>query len=105
MSEKSCSTFYCDLRGGRYCCAFCPDPCKNRCLNHPDRCKLANDRTPFIQKRSGPEVEACRKEIARLIEEGNLTGKEIAKRVGVSAAIVTRHKRRLKEQKERERES
>lgn len=103
MSEKSCSTFYCDIRGGRYCCAFCPDPCKNRCLNHPDRCKLANDRAPIVQRRPGKLLASRREEMTRLIEEGILTGKEIAERVGVSPTIVSRYRHRLKAEQEKER--
>jgi len=40
--ERMCSRFYCDRRGGRFCCTDCPRAyrCENRCLNHPRRCRL-----------------------------------------------------------------
>lgn len=40
--NRYCNIFYCDKRQDFVCCASCQSRghCKNRCLNHPDRCKL-----------------------------------------------------------------
>lgn len=100
MSEKSCSTFYCDIRGGRYCCAFCPDPCKNRCLNHPDRCKLAKEGSPHKKNCQHLSEEAVA-EIRRLISEGKLTGEKIAEKIGCSTATIAWHRQRMRMEAER----
>lgn len=38
---RYCNIFYCDKRRDFICCAFCQSRgrCRNRCLNHPDRCR------------------------------------------------------------------
>lgn len=37
-----CKQFNCDKMHVNYCCFYCSDKmrCKNRCLNHPGKCKL-----------------------------------------------------------------
>ena len=59
----------CTLRGGcRICCQEClrRDKCRDRCINHPDKCKVAveNLRAPeksrdFSGKRSGSGMSAA----------------------------------------------
>lgn len=41
-APRMCKTFYCDLRGDRYCCRDCQkwSRCSNPCENHPSRCGL-----------------------------------------------------------------
>lgn len=36
--SRRCTLFYCDRRKGNFCCADCPKPCRNRCLNSPEKC-------------------------------------------------------------------
>lgn len=45
--KHKCQIFHCDRRGDRYCCFYCErkNRCKNPCLNHPDRCGQAFDKT------------------------------------------------------------
>ena len=40
--RRYCNVFYCDKRREYLCCATCQSRgrCRNRCLNHPDRCLL-----------------------------------------------------------------
>lgn len=40
--RRYCQRFYCDRWRERVCCASCreADDCRNRCLNHPSRCRL-----------------------------------------------------------------
>lgn len=39
---NECKIFNCDKKHGNHCCFYCSDKkkCKNRCLNHPNKCKL-----------------------------------------------------------------
>ena len=38
---RYCNIFYCDHKRDFVCCASCQSRgrCRNRCLNHPDRCR------------------------------------------------------------------
>lgn len=40
--KRYCNVFFCDRRREYLCCATCQSRgrCRNRCLNHPDRCGL-----------------------------------------------------------------
>lgn len=60
---RMCSTFHCDRRGDRYCCADCSQKplCKNPCLNDPSRCGLEDQR---------PGKPASRHSITKFLEEG-----------------------------------
>ena len=96
---RMCSTFYCHRRGDRCCCADCPDPCGNRCLNAPDRCGLTDKhprgRKPAPAKRTGSQKRLTREDkqlLRELLDEGTLTAQQIADRVGMSAANVYRYR-------------
>ena len=46
-TPRKCSRFYCDAMRERICCTDCPRAyrCPDRCLNHPNRCRLLDERS------------------------------------------------------------
>ena len=100
MDLISCAQFYCDRRKANFCCALCPDPCGNRCLNHPDRCKLTKDAPPNARptrKAIPPEVKEA---MIRRLKEGELSVHEIAKELRVSDGTVAWYRDKLKREAE-----
>jgi len=99
MDLLACSQFSCSQRNGNFCCVFCPDPCENRCLNHPERCGLAKTaeprRSPSTRQTAHKLSSAEVTELKRLLRNGEFTNGQIAKKFGVSPATVTWHKKRL----------
>lgn len=95
MDKVKCTIFFCNKRHGKYCCALCPNPCDNQCLNHPDRCKLAKAGSPVTTKRQKLSEEQVI-ELRRLILEGKMSGEKIAEKVGCSTATVVWHRDRLR---------
>lgn len=100
MSELSCSRFFCDKRGGRFCCAFCPDPCGNPCLNHPDRCNLAEHKKPRRRAHKHSHPPEVRARIVQLIKERNLTTAQIALKCEVPECTVSWYRAKLKRELE-----
>lgn len=61
---RMCKVFYCDARGDRYCCRDCLgyEVCANRCLNHPNRCRLVqggNNDGEEVQRRRIRKIKSC----------------------------------------------
>lgn len=78
--KRMCSTFYCDKKRERVCCAGCDTPCKNRCLNAPERCGLAKESEQERRKKSKPKA-------IRLYREG-FTCAEIAETLGFTKCTI-----------------
>lgn len=81
-----CSTFRCRRYGDHRCCVGCRDPCEDRCLNHPDRCKLV------ATSKARPLAENPQR-VLELYEQG-LTDAEIADAMDVTAPAVCKWRQR-----------
>lgn len=100
MSELSCVQFFCKKRHGKFCCATCPEPCEDRCLNHPDRCKLSRE----AKREMGPRHTLTKQQVAdirRLLKAGNMSHRGIAIALGVNPITVSWHAAKLRREEEK----
>lgn len=100
MDERSCTHFHCALRGGKYCCVYCPDPCDNPCLNHPDRCQLSKEGPPSKMESRKKRGKEFGDEVKKLLRQGNMSLVDIAKKMDCSVPTVLWHRSKLRESDE-----
>lgn len=101
--RRTCQIFYCDAFGERLCCADCPSPCANRCLNGPERCGLVDTSTHASKKngrfrapRAGLD-DVQKAELRKKLAEG-VPQNRVAKLFGVSPSTVYYYARRMREE-------
>lgn len=84
---KQCTVYKCPYKTGRPCCADCEAKCLERCLNHPDRCRVWTEKDP--NDRRGIRARRIdRKRVVELYDSG-LARVEIAEILECSKASVT----------------
>lgn len=86
---RKCRQFYCDHRRDRWCCADCPEPCSNPCLNSPQRCGLVDEpKPPAYGNKAGIAYRSLDPAAAKRLYDQGLTDTEIGERLGCSTTTV-----------------
>lgn len=89
---RICNTFDCSY-AAHGCCADCDRiKCRNRCLNHPDRCNNWSITTARPAGRERGSVDP--QEVLSLAKAGN-TYESIAEQMGMSVSSVSYHLQKL----------